>query len=133
MGSRRSSRVIAVLARTTRISLSQAMRWPAAVGHPGRMKVVNYATYSSMREKAAALRPAHREYMTRLHADGQLVAYGPFADGGGALLIYETGSLAIAGEILAADPYQIGGVFAGCRLGSWDVVKANPALLRAAP
>jgi uncharacterized protein YciI len=109
------------------------MRPSVAVEHPGRMKIVNYATYTPLREKAAALRPAHREYMTRLHADGQLVAYGPFADGGGALLIYETGSLAIAQEILAADPYQVGGVFAGCRLGAWDVVKANPALMRSAP
>ena len=57
-----------------------------------------------MTEKAAALRPAHREYMTRLHADGRL----------------------------AADLYQIGGVFASCRLSSCDIVRANPALLGAA-
>ena len=96
------------------------------------MKVVNYATYTAMKEKAAALRPAHREYMTRLHADGRLVAYGPFADGGGELFIYEAGSLAVAQEILAADPYQISGVFASCLLSRWDIIRANHDLLTSA-
>jgi uncharacterized protein len=104
----------------------------ATAKHPGAMKVVNYATYASTGEKAALLRPAHREYMARLQADGRLVAYGPFADGSGALLICETSSLSTAEEILAADPYQIGGVFASCRLSTWEIVKANPSLLTAA-
>ena len=77
------------------------------------------------------MRPAHREYLARLHADGRLVACGPFTDGSGALYIYETGSLAEAEEILAVDPYQIGGVFAGCRLSAWQVMTANPLLLPA--
>jgi uncharacterized protein len=95
------------------------------------MKVVNYATYTSVREKVSALRPAHREYMTRLHADGRLVACGPFTDGSGELFIYEAGSLAEAEEILAADPYQISGVFARCRLSLWEITKANPVLFPA--
>jgi uncharacterized protein YciI len=95
------------------------------------MKVVNYATYTSVQEKIAALRPAHREYLTRLHADGRLVACGPFADGGGALFIYEVGSLADAKEIVAADPYELGGVFTRCRLSSWEITKANPLLIPA--
>lgn len=108
------------------------MRQAATAKHPGAMKVVNYATYASTGEKAALLRPAHREYMARLQADGRLVAYGPFADGSGALLIYETSSLSAAEEILADDPYQIGGVFASCRLSAWEIVKANSALLTVA-
>ena len=89
------------------------MRQPARVTQPASMKVVNYAAYISVPGRVAALRPAHREYMARLHADGRLVACGPFTDGSGALYIYETGSLAEAEEILAADPYHVGGVFAG--------------------
>ena len=108
------------------------MHESAGSQHAGDVKVVNYATYVATSEKAAALRPAHREYMTRLHADGRLAAYGPFADGGGALFIYEVASLAVAEEIVAADPYQIGGIFGRCQLSSWDVVRANPALLSAA-
>ena len=95
------------------------------------MKVVNYAAYTSVPWRVAALRPAHREYLARLHADGRLVACGPFTDGSGALYIYETGSLADAQEILAADPYHIGGVFAGCRLSVWEITKANPELMPA--
>jgi uncharacterized protein YciI len=95
------------------------------------MKVVNYAAYVTAAEKVAALRPAHREYLAQLHADGRLVACGPFMDGSGALYIYETGSLAAAEEILAADPYYIGGVFADCRLSAWEIIKANPGLIPA--
>jgi uncharacterized protein len=97
------------------------------------MKVVNYATYTPAEERVAALRPAHREYMTRLRADGRLVACGPFADGSGALFIYEAGSLADAEEIVAADPYQIGGVFVRCQLSSWEITKANPVLIPTLP
>ena len=75
------------------------------------------------------LRPAHREYMARLSDDGRLVACGPFTDGSGALFIYETGSLAAMQEILAQDPYQIGGVFTRCRLSLWEIIKAKPALI----
>lgn len=95
------------------------------------MKFVNYVAYTAVPGRVAALRPAHREYMAQLHGDGRLVAGGPFADGSGALYIYETGSLAAAEEIVADDPYHIGGVFADCRLSAWEIVKANPALIQA--
>src|ERR1700761_581240 len=107
------------------------MRRTALFAQAGGMKVVNYAAYTSVPWRVAALRPAHREYLARLHADGRLVACGPFTDGSGALYIYETGSLAEAEEILADDPYHIGGVFAGCRLTAWEIIKANPVLLPA--
>jgi uncharacterized protein len=109
------------------------MRLMPATQHAGYMKVVNYATYASMGEMAALLWPAHREYMTLLHAEGRLVAYGPFADGSGALFIYETSSLSAAKEILVADPYQVGGVFASCRLCAWEIVKANPDKISPSP
>ena len=95
------------------------------------MKVVNYAAYAAVPRRVAALRPAHREYLAQLHADGSLVACGPFTDGSGALYIYETDSLAAADEILAADPYRIGGVFADCKLSAWEIIKANPVLIPA--
>jgi hypothetical protein len=105
------------------------MRPLGGIAQPASMKVVNYAAYTSAPERVAALRPAHREYMTRLHADGRLVACGTFTDLSGALYIYETGSLAAAEQILADDPYQIGGVFADCRLNAWEIIKANPKLI----
>jgi uncharacterized protein YciI len=67
--------------------------------------------------------------MSQLLAEGRLVAGGPFTDGSGALFIYETESLAAAEEIVAVDPYQIGGAFASYALSPWEVVKANPELM----
>ena len=51
-----------------------------------------------------ATRPAHRETLARLHADGELVAAGPWADDAGALLVFavDRGRLE---ELLDADPY----------------------------
>jgi uncharacterized protein YciI len=68
----------------------------------------------------------------RLLACGPLTGDAP-AGANGALFIYETDSVAAAREILAADPYEIGGVFTLCQLSQWEVIKANPALLRATP
>ena len=82
------------------------MRQTARVPQPGGMKIVNYATYIDSQERVAALRPAHREYMTQLLAEGRLVVGGPLTDGSGALFIYETESLATAEQIVAADPYK---------------------------
>jgi uncharacterized protein len=95
------------------------------------MKIVNYAAYISSQDKVAALRPAHREYMAQLLAEGKLVAGGPFTDGSGALFIYETESLATAEAIVEADPYQVGGAFASYQLSAWEIVKANPDLIPA--
>jgi uncharacterized protein YciI len=112
-------------------SFIRVMCGAALFAQAGGMKVVNYVAYTAVPGRVAALRPAHREYMTQLHADGRLVACGPFTDGSGALYIYETGSLAAADEILAADPYHIGGVFADCKLSAWEIIKANPVLIPA--
>lgn len=114
------------------------MRQVPAADDAGDMKVVNYAMYVPTSEMAVSLRPAHREYLTRLHSDGRLLACGPLtgeSPGGasGALFIYEAGSIAAAREILAADPYEISGVFTHCQLSQWEVIKSNPDLLRAIP
>ena len=113
-------------------SLVQVMRPTANVAQPDGMKIVNYAQYIDSAEKIANLRPAHREYMTQLLAEGRLVAGGPFTDGSGALFIYEAASLAAAEEIVAADPYRVGGAFASYTLSPWQIIKANPTLIPAA-
>src|SRR6185437_15283751 len=109
-----------------------------AAADADNMKVVNYAMYAPTSEMAVSLRPAHREYLTRLHSAGRLLACGPLtgeavAGASGALFIYEADSIAAARQILAADPYEIGGVFTLCQLSQWEVIKANPALLSATP
>lgn len=49
-------------------------------------------------------RPAHRERLARLHADGVLLMAGPWADDSGALLVFRTDQRGMA-DIIAADPY----------------------------
>ena len=55
-------------------------------------------------EARLTARPAHRERLTRLHADGRLVAAGPWQDDSGALLLFSADEEAVR-EIIAADPY----------------------------
>ena len=43
-------------------------------------------------DRRMEVRPSHREYLQRLHAEGRLVTAGPFADDTGAL--WSTGSAA---------------------------------------
>lgn len=52
-----------------------------------------------------AARPAHRERLRQLHADGVLVMSGPFSDDSGALLIFDVDDPAAMDRILADDPY----------------------------
>ena len=51
-----------------------------------------------------ALRPAHREKLTALHAAGTLIAAGPYADESGALLLFDADRAEVETAI-AADPY----------------------------
>jgi uncharacterized protein len=55
-------------------------------------------------ERRLAARPAHRERLALLHAEGRLVLAGPWADDSGALLVFRTDEAGLR-EILAADPY----------------------------
>lgn len=119
------------LRRPKAASLVRVMRQAARVTQPDGMKIVNYAKYIDSEDKIASLRPAHRQYMSQLLAEGRLVAGGPFTDSDGALFIYETESLAAAEEIVAVDPYQVGGAFASYTLSPWEIVKANPGLIPA--
>jgi uncharacterized protein YciI len=109
----------------------QVMRPPENLTQPDGMKIVNYAKYIDSAEAIAGLRPAHRQYMAQLLAEGQLVAGGPFTDGSGALFIYEASSLAAAEKIVAVDPYCVGGAFASYTLSPWEIIKANPTLIPA--
>ena len=52
-----------------------------------------------------ALRPAHREKLAALHAEGRLVMAGPFADESGALLVFDVASEEALDAVLADDPY----------------------------
>lgn len=51
-----------------------------------------------------AARPAHRDQLTRLHASGELLMAGPWADDSGAQLLFLADRPRME-RILAADPY----------------------------
>jgi uncharacterized protein len=86
------------------------------------MKFAASIEYSEDATLVEAHRPAHRAYLTSLLNEGKLFASGPYADGSGALIIYEADSLDSAETILKADPFHAAGVFLGWTLRPWKVI-----------
>lgn len=93
------------------------------------MKFVNYASYVDDPEALNTLRPAHREYLAGLLAEGKLAAAGPFPDGSGELSIYELESFDAAKGVAAADPFAAGGALARYEVKPWHVDLANEDLI----
>lgn len=52
-----------------------------------------------------AARPAHRQRLQQLHAEGVVFAAGPFDGDTGAMLIFIVHDLAALDTLLTADPY----------------------------
>jgi uncharacterized protein YciI len=90
--------------------------------------VIEYLQDTSTVER---LRPIHREYLALLKSKGQLAASGPFADGSGALIVYEAASADAAEALLKADPFHANGVFLRWRIRPWNTVIANRELFPA--
>ncbi|MGC4190645.1 MAG: YciI family protein [Thermomicrobiales bacterium] len=66
--------------------------------------------FTDDRDHVLANRPAHREYLMSMLAQGKLVESGPFADDSGGMVIYEAEDRAAVEQILADDPYAPAGV-----------------------
>lgn len=92
------------------------------------MKFINMCRYVENLDHVAELRPVHRKYMAQLDSEGKLWAAGPFADGTGALFIYEAVDQHAAEEILHSDPYFTGGAFARYELAAWSPALYNTIL-----
>jgi uncharacterized protein len=73
-------------------------------------------------------RPVHRQYLAALKERGQLAVSGPFADGSGALIVYEADSAEAAEALLKGDPFHAAGVFVRWAMRPWNVVIANREL-----
>ncbi|MGP3967163.1 YciI family protein [Streptomyces sp. 6N223] len=70
------------------------------------MLIVELAFADPATPERLAARPAHRERLTRLHAEGRLLAAGPYADDSGALLVFDVaGGRPELERIMAGDPY----------------------------
>ena len=93
------------------------------------MKFAAIIEYAQDRDKIAALRPVHRQYLASLKEKGRLAVSGPFTDDSGALIIYEAPSPEEAEKILQGDPFHQSGIFVRWQLRPWNPVIVNRDLL----
>ena len=89
-----------------------------------------YAVQLAFSDDPARLdhRPAHRERLAGLAAEGRLLAAGPWTDESGALLVFLVDSRADLDAILADDPYYTGPGVAVAGIHEWDPVTRHEAL-----
>ena len=95
------------------------------------MKYAAIIEYLQDPAKVEASRPPHRAYLTTLKEKGQLALAGPFADGSGALIVYEAATPEEAEALLKGDPFHAHGVFLKWAIRPWTTVFANRDLLPA--
>lgn len=74
------------------------------------------------------LRPAHRERLAALAAEGRLLAAGPWADDSGALLVFTVDTRNDLDAILTADPYYEAPGVTVASIQEWNPVTRHPAL-----
>ena len=86
------------------------------------MKFAASIEYSQDSALVESHRPAHRAYLTKLLDEGKLFASGPYADGSGALIVYEADTPDAAEALLTADPFHAAGVFLRWTLRPWKVI-----------
>jgi uncharacterized protein YciI len=83
---------------------------------------VEYVYAAESTEARDAARPAHREWLSGLSGEGKLLTSGPYADGAGALLIFNAADETELNEILKLDPFAAADVVAGIRTTEWTPV-----------
>jgi len=67
-------------------------------------------------------RPAHREWLNRVEADGRLLASGPYADGAGALLLFTAADEASLLQELKQDPFNVQNLVSALKVTEWKPV-----------
>ncbi len=85
--------------------------------------VVAYTYDPNALETIDRLRPAHREFLAGLHAQGHLRASGPWVGGdAGAYLLMSTDTPEQALEVLDGDPFLAAGVISARSVQGWNPV-----------
>jgi uncharacterized protein YciI len=89
-----------------------------------------YAVQLSFSDDPARLehRPAHRETLAGLVADGRLLAAGPWSDESGALLVFLVDTRDEVDAIIAADPYYSTAGVTVAGVHEWNPVTRHQAL-----
>jgi uncharacterized protein len=92
--------------------------------------VAVYAVQLSFSDDPTRLehRPAHRETLAGLVAEGRVLAAGPWSDESGALLVFLVDSRAEVDAILAADPYYSTAGVTVAGVHEWHLVTRHEAL-----
>lgn len=93
------------------------------------MKFAALIEYTKDKDKIAAIRPTHRQYLGELLASGKLAISGPTLDDWGAIIVYEAESQEQAEALLKEDPFHAAGVFVTWTWRPWNPVFGNKALL----
>jgi uncharacterized protein YciI len=93
------------------------------------MKFAAIIAYSQDKAKVDAIRPTHRQYLSKLKEEGKLAISGPFTDNYGALIVYEAETAEQAESYLKGDPFHVNGIFLEWKIRPWNVVICNPGLL----
>lgn len=81
--------------------------------------------FATNRDERLAVRPAHREYLGKLAADGKLVAAGPWVNDTGSVLIFDVADRAELNRIRDTDPYVPAKVIAEERIREWNPVTGS--------
>ena len=68
-----------------------------------------------------AARPAHRDWLARLHKEGIIVNAGPLADESGAILMFDVSSAQELTKYLTDDPYPTASL-SYMVLGEWKTL-----------
>ncbi|OUL89224.1 YciI family protein [Paraburkholderia hospita] len=89
------------------------------------MKFAAFIDYANEPERLSEFRPAHRAYLQDLLQQGRLVVAGPFADGSGALFVYEAANESEATKLAADDPFAKASLFTGIVMKPWTLVFAS--------
>lgn len=82
-------------------------------------------TYGDDVERRQEVRPAHREYLSGLVAQGKILMSGPFGDDSGAVVIYDVADLPEAQELMANDPFAQNGIIVDATVKEWRVVMSR--------
>ena len=83
---------------------------------------VHYGYVSATAAGRDEHRPVHREWLASLVAAGQVLSSGPYPDGSGALIIFQSDSAEKLDALLATDPFAKAKVIDSVRAVQWQPV-----------
>jgi uncharacterized protein YciI len=67
-------------------------------------------------------RPAHRQWLEGLVAEGAVLASGPFTDGSGALLLFSAVDEAALNKLVSEDPFARAGAISAVQTTGWNPI-----------